>query len=79
MENPATPLSPAEFIRAKHRSIFHEYLHLLRQEQAENPVRAEHIGKLYYARIIAARQTPPMNPLYVLRVINKGLRRDIEE
>lgn len=74
METPYESLTRQDFIRHKHREIFRKYLELLKQEQTENPMRAEHIGKLYYARIIAQGMTPPMAPKYIQKVINNCLR-----
>lgn len=75
MEAAQEPVSRRDFIRDKHRSIYLKYLELMRRESAENPLRAEHIGKLYYARIIARSLTPAMNPDYVIRIINNQLRK----
>ena len=54
------PQTRQEFIRNKHREIYRKYLELLKKEKSENSLRAEHIGKLYYARIIARDMIPPM-------------------
>lgn len=74
METRQEPQTRQEFIRNKHREIYRKYLEMLKQEKSENPLRAEHIGKLYYARIIAQDMVPPMAPKYIQKVINNCLR-----
>lgn len=68
------PQTRQEFIRNKHRDIYRKYLELLKKEKSENSLRAEHIGKLYYARIIARDMIPPMAPKYIQKIINSCLR-----
>lgn len=70
------PQTRQEFIRNKHREIYRKYLELLKKEKSENSLRAEHIGKLYYARIIARNIIPPMTPKYILKIINNCLRKN---
>lgn len=69
-------MSYSEYTREKHAAIFRMYLELLKKEREENALRAEHIGKIYYARVIADSQHPAMDPCYVMRIINKELRND---
>lgn len=74
MKTPNTSLTQRDVIRDKHREIFQKYATLLKKEAEENSLRAKHIGKLYYARVIAGSMSPAMDPFYVLRIINNQLR-----
>ena len=65
-----------ELTRCKYREIYHRYLDLLKRENEENPLRAKHISKMYYARVIAKEMIPTMDPFYVIRIINNQLRKD---
>lgn len=75
METHSQPVTQRDFIRDKHREIYRKYTDLLRTESEENPLRAKHIGKLYYARVIADGMTPAMDANYVLRIINNQMRK----
>lgn len=74
MRTPNRPITQRELTRDKYREIYRRYSDLLKKESEENPLRAKHIGKLYYARVIAEGMTPTMDPFYVLRIINDQLR-----
>lgn len=76
MDTRQEPQTRQEFIRDKHREIYRKYLELLKKEKSENSLRAEHIGKLYYARIIAREMIPPMAPKYIQKIINNSLREN---
>lgn len=68
-----------EFIRDKHHAIYQRYLELMRKESVENPLRARHISKMYYAMQIAQSMTPTMDANYILRVINNVMRNDYKD
>lgn len=76
MRTPNRPITQRELTRDKYREIYRRYSDLLKKESEENPLRAKHIGKLYYARVIAEGMTPTMDPFYVLRIINDQLREN---
>ena len=62
-----------DFIRAKHRAICQQYIDLVKKETEENQLRAKHIGKVYYAQVIAQSMNPTMNWEYVLKIINQEI------
>lgn len=41
----------------------------------ENPDRAKYISKVYYAERVARSQNPPMRTDYVIKIINRMLRK----